>query len=131
MTEYEKNENEQRWLPVTLTQEELLEKARELAHTEEELEKVELEKKAEMQTYAERIKRLKGSISVVSMSIRKGSEYRDVECVWQFDWHEGLAKLIRTDTGETVKDRPITERERELSLDLQSREGDQEERAET
>jgi hypothetical protein len=99
--------NEPRWLPVPLTDDELLLRGNELARALEE--KSELE--SEIGTRNERILKLRGSI-------RSKREQREVLCEWSRNDERMVMELHRQDSGEVIESRPMTAEERQEKLNL-------------
>jgi len=104
-------------LPVQLTQEELMEKAKELAKLQQDKASAEEQAKSAAATFKDRIASAQSSISMLSRDICNGYEYREVKCQYEFDWSAGKKRLVRTDTGETIKTEPITQNDRQGDLD--------------
>ena len=111
------SQQQQHWLAVSLTDEEVLEKARSLAHLQQELEAVEQEKKAEAQKFKDRIENIEGTIASRAKEIRDGVEFRNVECELRFDWDTNTARTVRLDTMEVINERAITAAERQMGFD--------------
>lgn len=101
-------------LPVKLTQEELLESAKGLAKTTNELRDTEARKIEVTSQFAADLKKLKATADSLSIKISNGYEYREVECSWQFDYNKGTKTLYRHDTEEIV---------RTISLTIEDRQG--------
>lgn len=62
------------------------------------------------------LKRIGSEVRKVSEEVRSGSTYLEVACERVYNWTDGSVKDIRTDTGETIKERGMTEAERQKSL---------------
>ena len=103
-------------LPVQLTQEELMEKAKELAKLQQDKASAEEQAKSAAATYKDRIASAQSNISILSRDICNGYEYRQVPCQWEFDWSAGKKRLVRNDTGETIKTEMITQDDRQADL---------------
>ena len=70
--------------------------------------------KSEIETCKAEVARLRDQIST-------GKEYKDVECMIQYDFEVKKEKVyIRKDTGEMVRMIPLTERELQEELDLRA-----------
>ncbi len=113
-----------RELPVQLTDDEVRELGRRLAHIQGQLsahEKRESDVKADLK--AKRAS-LESQASVVGglirageeCLIRAGEEYRPVDVVVEHVLDEGLIREVRSDTGEVIAERPLREDERQRSL---------------
>ena len=103
-----------RWLPVALTETEILERSRTMSERCKEKQKIEAEKAAVVRDFGEKLKKLSGEISRLSEIVSSGEEQRTVDC------HEEIrgnrVVLIREDTGAVVSDRPATEEEKQEKL---------------
>lgn len=101
-------------LPVRLTQEELATKALELAAEVVAKEALQGEKDLANENWRGRIKTHEAEITRLSQLIVAGAEERDVQCRREYDVPGGyLVRTVRTDTGATVLERPMTDDERE------------------
>ncbi len=61
-------------------------------------------------------------IARLAQSINTGSEFRNIECRVELDTPEpGKKRVIRLDTGEEVYIKPMTDSDRQMVLDLQSK----------
>ena len=48
--------------------------------------------------------------------VRRKEQMRPVECVWERNYGDGLARKIRLDTGEVIQSRPLQDHERQPKL---------------
>lgn len=103
----------ERWLPVKLTDAEIIEKARLMSQRSKERNDLEAEKSGVMKGYAERIKKLVGEIHGLSESVRTGEEPRAVKCTRYFMLQTDRVVTCRNDTGEEIEDREMTGAERQ------------------
>ena len=103
-------------LPVKLTQEEIVECAKSLAKTTNELRDCEARKMEVTSQFAADLKKLKASTDSLSIKISNGYEYREVDCAWAFDYKGDTKTLYRKDTGETVRTTQITIEDRQGKL---------------
>lgn len=106
-------------LKCELTEAEKAELASKMAEHQADLEHLEDEKKAVTKDFASRIELVQGTIRRESGTYRQGWEMRDVECVEITDKRAGTLTVVRQDTGEIVKIRPLTQEERELKLPVE------------
>lgn len=64
----------------------------------------------------EQVKQLDDLMRKNAAAARDGYEHRPVECEWHLDHVDGQARLVRTDTMDTVDVRPLSDQERQLGL---------------
>lgn len=105
-----------RSLEVKLTEQEILGKSRELAKAQLDIKEKELQLKSVQDDFKDKISALESEIGILSRAIANGSEYRDIECRWEYDWPGGTKTLVRLDTMEDVKKDVITQQERQQKL---------------
>ena len=105
-----------RELPVELTDEEIMGKAKELAKLQQDKQAQEEQAKSAAATFKDRIASAVARISILSRDISNGYEYRDVDCQWRYDWKAGKKELTRLDTMSTVRTEEITAAERQGHL---------------
>lgn len=103
-------------LGCELTREEQLQKGTEMALLLQRLEETESEAKSVADGYKRDIKKLERTIGDRAEEVRTGIEHRLVECTERGRFREGLVDVIRTDTGEVVRTRPMTEAEKQQPL---------------
>lgn len=113
-----KHTKETHSLPVDLSTGEIAKAAEELASTLQELEGIEIEKKAVMKDYNSQIDNKKKRIHRLMTHVKNGVEYRPVECDLQFHIKKVLAILVRNDTGEIIEERPMTEEEKQMQIEF-------------
>ena len=77
-------------------------------HQEEMKEKAAKEKKIEAQ--------MKGRLAELAAAVHTGKEDRPVECAERADVYERSIETVRLDTGEIVRSRRMTEKEKENAL---------------
>lgn len=58
------------------------------------------------------------TINLLSEKINSGHEYREVDCVFDYNWKAKIKTLVRLDTGETVREAPIDASELQQRLDV-------------
>ena len=68
------------------------------------------------------IAQLDAEISEKALQINNGYEYRNVECRMDKDYRLGSVTITRLDTGEVIRERPMTAEERQLELPSQKKE---------
>jgi hypothetical protein len=62
------------------------------------------------------IAQLDAEISEKALQINNGYEYRNVECRMDKDYRLGSVSITRIDTGEVIRERPMTAEERQMEL---------------
>lgn len=109
---------ETRTLAVALTDHELLERGDQLARAHQAV----LDAKAEQKAAAERAKdtlnELEGAVRRLARVVREKTEPRDVECRIVHDYAAHSVQVVRTDTGEVVASRAMSEHERQIGLPM-------------
>ena len=119
MAEPMKPRKEQIMLKVIYTEDELKEFAGRLARATTELGEAEEQKKAIMAQFKERIESARLDTLALSRNITTGYAMKYVDCVLHMDSPKvGDVTIIRTDTGEIVRVRPMTEEECQFKFDF-------------
>jgi hypothetical protein len=109
------NEIEKHVLPCILTQAERAERGAALGREAELLEATEEEKKESAASFKKKIDGHKAEVMRLARIVRTGKESREVPCGWKLDLLAESVHLIRLDTGEVVRSRPMTPEEREAA----------------
>lgn len=105
-----------RRLPCILTEDDVLDRGKQLANAEHAYTQIEEQKRAATKDFKDQLDAIGGRIEELSTAIRDKVETRDVECAILAD-HTVMKKLlIRSDTGETVEAYEFSEAERQGSL---------------
>lgn len=92
-----------RELPYTFTDPELMVVAKTLSEKLREQATIEENKKTAVSQYDGQLKAVKSVVAVLSENVRRGHEYRSIECRVYLDTpRKGFKQIIRTDTWETV-----------------------------
>jgi hypothetical protein len=102
---------------VMLSEDEIQQAAEALATKTQELDEIELEKKASNAAFKERMERVSGEIRTAGRLYRDKFDMRDVECEVMKDYDSGVIRYIRTDTFETAKTETMTHAERQRHID--------------
>lgn len=106
-------------LKVKLYDQDLMVKAKEMAAAQQELNKAEDEKSQAVSSLNATIKGLRAKVDDLSVAITNGYELRMVDCTIMFDTpRPGMKTIIRTDSGEEVRQELMTEFDRQQGLDL-------------
>lgn len=104
------------YLECSLTHQEIREAGQALASMNVELEELEFKKKELNTRLADQIKEIKGSIGMKSKIVSTGVERRPVQVLERQDFLKRLVQAIRLDTGEVIRERPMTSDELQLDL---------------
>jgi len=107
-----------RHLPVNLTPEEIHIFASEIAQRVYEKASLELKKKSIISQMKSELDGLDSRMNVLSSLIKDGYEYREVTCEFRMNWDNGIKQIIRSDTGQTVETKEISEKERQQHFNL-------------
>jgi len=94
-------------LPVKLTDEEKLEKARQLSGLIDEVTSLQEEQKVVSADYKKRISEKDLDAKTTAKIIREGHELRAVEVIEHKDYGDRKIRTIRKDTGEVVGIKPM------------------------
>ena len=119
-------ENKERWLPVKLTNYELLDKARSMSNLYNERDALELQKSAAAKEFGEKIKNIEGEIAKLAQCVSSGFEHRSVTCEERLNFAIGEFRVTRLDTGEVLDARALTPNERQKKLNFQGTENEHE-----
>lgn len=111
-------------LSCRLTAQETLRKGAELVETMADKGLLELEIKEQTSTLKAQVKKLSQRSDALALEIRTGEEYRQVECTERRDFRNNLVDVVRMDTGEVVRSRPMTAGERQEQIDFARHEVD-------
>lgn len=104
-------------LPVPFTDEELATMRDELARLVLAESEVRLRKKAALEVFKEELEQLISTRRDIAQRIRRKSEDREIEC--RVEFHSpmlGQKRVIRMDTGELLREEPMTEDELQEEL---------------
>lgn len=105
-------------LEVRLTEREFKEASKNLAEAlrtrneiEAEIDSFRKQKKAE-------IAKIDATVAKCAQMVNSEKEFRNTECVVQFDWEAGKKTTVRLDTGEIVRTQQISNAERQTKIDM-------------
>lgn len=110
-----------RLLRCKLTKEELLEYGGELAQSRQDIVTEEALQASMKQQLKSRLAAFEATSSELSTKVARGEELRDVKVEPRLDFKVGEYYEVRTDTGEEISQRPITEEERQENLEFNKR----------
>lgn len=110
-------------LKCPFTHEELLERAKELSMHTQNLVQEEATKKEIISEIGGRIAKHRAHMNLLSVQISNGYEMRQIECeVWLNRPERGTKTVVRLDTGEIVRESPMTAAERQMMLPFEKAE---------
>lgn len=104
---------------VNLTQEKVIKRGEELAHTVQLLAQVEAEKREVMSSMKAKADTHEKRITELSMAIQNGYEYEGVVCDSVPDYEGRKVFLHRRDTGEVIEERAMLASEAQETLPLE------------
>lgn len=105
-------------LSCELTEDEWRTRAKELSSAHRETEAQEERKKSVAAELGADLKIAKAKETKLANIVATNSERRDVTVEIKYDYEAGRVTKIRTDTGEIISDREMTDNERQAELDL-------------
>lgn len=106
----------ERTLPVRLTQEELIERGWLLGEQRREQRSIEAEKKSANDDFKIRLETCGEESDRLARIVRDKAEPRPVQCYEKRDYKRGVVEVWRTDTGELVDSRVMSEHERQKAI---------------
>jgi hypothetical protein len=111
-------QTEKRELYCALTQPEFNVRAVEFAKLDDELDSLQVAKKAAGEDFKDRIGGVKARRAVLRRVVTERREKREVPCTWHADWASKSMLLRRDDTGEVVEARTMTGAEVQRGFDF-------------
>jgi len=100
---------------VDLTEHDKADKMAELVKLDDELKRIEAEKKVELAKYSSQIKTVTSKIALIVNQCRNGFEEIEEDCTFEYDWENGFVNYYSLETGENVHTREITKEERQMN----------------
>lgn len=114
-------------LACELSEEEIQLRAQELGVSVVDLDAVNDEKATVMKRFKERLEVIQHRMRRLSKVVQEKREYRMVPCVVAFHTPaQGIKRTVRQDTGEIVREEPMTEGERQDNLFQQQKDESEE-----
>lgn len=104
-------------LPCRLTQDELLQAAKDAQEAHRRIVEIEDRKRAITAQLKGEAEEQAGIMSQAFAKISSECEYRPVECEEHIDYDLVTMAVVRTDTGEVVSSRPLTVAERQTEIE--------------
>jgi len=105
-----------RVLPVKLTEEERLQRADALANALQQIQDRKVEKKRVTKEADKAIAEAEQEAVDLRDAVATGREYQEVIVHKVYDYEKATVTEVRTDTGETIKSRGMTDEERQAKL---------------
>lgn len=105
-----------RVLPVKLTEEERLQRADGLANALQQVQDRKAEKRAVVREADRMIAEAEQEAVELRDAVATGREYQEVIVHKVYDYEKATVTEVRTDTGETIKSRGMTDEERQAKL---------------
>ncbi len=103
-------------LPCTLSDEERLGFADQLAEANERVEEATANRKSLMQQMAAEVNQAIGHRDRINGIVASKTEYREIDVEVRFDFDKGRVTQYRKDTGEEIMNRPMTQKERQTNM---------------
>lgn len=103
-------------LPCSLSDEERLGFADQLAEANERVEAAVANRKSLMQQMAAEVNQAVAHRDKINNIVASKTEYRDIDIEVTFDFDKGRVIQHRKDTGEEIINRPMTQKERQANL---------------
>lgn len=107
-------------LRCVLSREELADRSRDLAAAVGAIAEEEDRQQTVKADLKARLTELEAKVNRLAASIRSGVEYRDVAVELIAEYPRGMAVEYRTDTGDAIHTRPLTDDERQVPLNLEA-----------
>ena len=104
------------WLPVKLTEAEIIVKARELAAGIKKYRTVSEDAKDSAKNFREEKEMIQASNERIAEIVADGYEKRPVQIERVPDYDRGVTRVVRTDTGEQLSEVTMSEADRQPSL---------------
>jgi hypothetical protein len=105
-------------LDVSLTPDEIREYGKQLARHQMVAQRLEDQKKAAADQFKAQISTEESEIGRLARIVDTGVEYRDVEVNDVPDYEAGMVRIVRLDTGEAFRSRPMLDEERQQELPM-------------
>lgn len=90
--------------------------AEKMAMSTQEMQTIEDQKKSAMASFKDRLESAQLELKGCATKYKDGYEMRYMECVVERNYVDGHVRFIRTDTGECVRLKKMTDEERQLKI---------------
>lgn len=105
------------YLKYTFTDEELLVLSKTMAKKNQDLGEVEADKKRIVADFTAKVQTFESEISTLARKVYSGYEHRQVECKVMYHTPDiGMKTIVRTDSGEVVREEAMSTSERQEIL---------------
>lgn len=104
------------WLPVKLTESEIIQKAKELAAGIKHYRTVSEDAKDSAKNFRDEKESIQASNEALAEIVADGYEKRPIKIERVPDYDRGITRVVRTDTGETLSEVTMSESDRQPSL---------------
>lgn len=119
MSDTKKIEAIKETLPVQLDDTERLDRANDLANAVQNVEDAIRHKKSVNRDATAKVDQAEAVRANLSDVVASGREYREVIVHRVYDYEQGTVHEVRTDTGETLRSRNMTDSERQTELEVE------------
>ena len=109
--------HEPRDLSCSLSTKERADAANKLADVLDDIMRLEDDKKTMAADLSAQIKRLSAEVRQLTRQVKEGTATRSVLCELKLNWTKLTATTVRTDSGQVVEERGMTEDEKQLDFD--------------
>jgi uncharacterized coiled-coil protein SlyX len=108
----------QRSVPVKLTQEEYVEKGKQMSREQNEMTSLTARLKEVSTDFKAKIAQKEATINSLSITISNGYEYREIDCRYEYRPKDGKKDVIRLDTFEIIGTESMTKQDFQEQLPL-------------
>lgn len=108
-------------LAVALKPAEIAERADRAAHLLADRDHLESEFDEQRKHQKAQIQKIETEMRRLSSEVREKVTYRDVECERRFVYADKMVRDVRTDNGETLMERPMSEQESQRQFDFEGK----------
>lgn len=112
-------------LECQLTASEVLQRGQAAARLAHAIDQAEAERARVKKAHKVEVGDMQARLTDLQREVRTGKATRAVRCVEQADYEDGMMHVIRIDTGERVRSRPLTEKERQVDFLARSAKSDE------
>jgi hypothetical protein len=104
------------YLKCILTEVEIKDAGAQLARRYSEISDLEDAKKSVMSDFKAKIDSATADASGLARKIQNGYEFRNIDCEEIWDYEDKVVEVVRTDTGEAIRTRPMKQEELQENL---------------
>jgi len=103
-------------LECQLSAAEVLQRGRAAARVAHAIDQLEAEHARVKKAHKVEVGGKQAELAELQREVRTGKTTRPVRCVEQADYEDGMMNVVRIDTGEAVRSRPLSEKERQVDF---------------